>query len=608
MRIFVTQLKNIRSQHKQTQTTHSGVFSYDLSVFFYSFLLQIERIINSIYYCAPCSVAVKIRNRDEHEFTMQHINSVKHDEFLKKLSEMYIKSDSIKIHNTATSVENNIHNTQRSNCKTNFNAKLTDISNLKIETLDCPEPETISYAKRNKNCDQQVDNDGDKNITDNLNKHGENNYHEMEKKFNKATKSKLSTFKEISRNKNLEDKIMEKYAIKNSEGHTQMHIAPKKLLSSDESINSNNTDNVAAKIHFCDICSKDIPYHSRKGIAIHKSSDEHKKALDRHVEFLTTYQLVPVGFHLSEGQKHRSSSNRNRLWYCIVCCIEVRNPKTHVREFSHISMYDKLLSTNMLIKLRYNLFLCKFCDCFVRKNEELHHISVDAKHLVAKRFPSLSEFVKYSTVNDQETFNLDNFYVYSSSHTSVEMLNSPQHSKNEIQNQIDIKNSFSDLRSRLQSENDIPEIDKPISFFCSICNVNIANNEFNIKQHLTGNTHMQKAELLEIGNKRENASSVNNGLKNLDNNTSHGIGNKHQQNPKDLKKTNYVEAKNQPSTLTVPNIEVLPHSSKTQRKNLMKGMTKHNCTICNVQVPNTAYNITIHENGNPHKKKLKLKK
>lgn len=576
-------------------------------------LLQIERTINSIYYCAPCSVAVKHCNREEHENTTQHINSVKHDVLLKQLSDMYIASDHNKIDPTETSAENNKHDRQHSNSKTDLNAIVTDISNLKTGTRDCPVLEIISCAKTNKlsssqennqNCDQQTDNGDNKNITDSLNNPGENQYQDMKKNENndndKVTESKDHMFKLVRINENVEGKGVERIKIKNSKGNTQMDLASKKLQNNDKALDESVNSNAVAKIHFCDICDEDIPYNSRKCIATHKSSDDHKKALDKHVEFLTTYQLVPVGSQ--KGQKFTSSTKRSKFWYCLVCCFEVKHPKPHVRESSHMMMYVKLLSVNLLIKLRYELFLCKYCDCFVKKGEELKHVSADAKHLVTKRFPVLTGFVTSSTAigNNHELTQLDNLHDYSSSRTSVEALNSRQHSNNEVESKIDTKNTFSDLRPRLLSENDIEESEKPSHCFCTVCKAHIANNDFNIRQHMTGNTHMQKAKLLDIevdSKEREYVSSVHNIPINLDN-SSHEIGNKREVKCKDSE--GWMEVKNQQHTRNITDV-IGPHNNKPVKQNL----DLHFCKICNVPVPNTPFNIDTHDNGNPHKRNLK---
>lgn len=553
-------------------------------------LLQVEPTINSVYYCTSCSVAVKQSNRDEHELTTQHINSVKHDELLKQLSEIYIESDNDKIDNTATPADNNIHNSQHSDSKNVLNAIETDNSNLNTNNADS-ELETISNAKtkkltinQNKNCDQEIDNDSKKYITDDLNNHIENIYN-TEKNDNKIIDLEVCPFQQTLYNENVKEETMEIIEVKNTEEHTQMH-APIKLLNSEIAIDeseSSNADELPAKIHFCDICSIDIPYYSRKCIATHKSSNEHKKTLDKHIEFLTTYQLVV----LPRKQKHRS-----KLWHCLVCYLEVTNPKTHVREASHISKYEKLLTTNLFIKLRHEIFLCQLCDCFVKKSEELKHITTDAKHLLTKRLPALT-----GNINSHQSFYLDNFNDYSSSHTSVEALNSP-HTKNEVKNPIYDKNTFSELRSRFLSENDVPERNKPGSIFCTFCKVDIANNEFNIKQHVTGNTHMQNVKFKVI----EAGSRVHNVPIHLDNNTSHEI----QQKRNKLVKKNYVEApsQSQQNIHTISNIKDLPYYSKSHEQHLIKKMETYTCKICQVSVPNGPYNIQIHEAGNQHKKKL----
>lgn len=534
-------------------------------------LSQIEQTINSVYYCASCSIAVKLCNRDEHELSAQHIKSLKNDELLKQLSNMYIESYNEKIPNTATSVENNIHDNQYSNCKTDLNATAIDISHLKINTHSGAKILKSNFNQaKNKHSDRQIDSD-------------ENKYGSMEKNYNKETESKVHMFKHARNKKNVADKSVEKIKVKNSEGQTNdvENVAVSKGVNS-------KADDVLTKTHFCDICNIDIPYHSRKCIGTHKSSNEHKEALDKYVEFLTTYQLVPVGVQksISREQKHTSGSNRSKRWFCLVCCIKVTTPKSHVRESCHILLYDKLLSTNQLIKLRYELFLCKICNRFVKKGEELQHVKVDAKHLVTKQFPTLAGFVKYSTENgnDHPSLNLETLCDYSSSHASVESLNSPQHSKNEVLNQINTKNAFSDLRTRLLSENDIPGIDKPPFYFCTICKVNIANNDFNIKQHMTGNTHIQKAELLETY---------------ASNNLHHGTSSYKQT-------TNHEQ-----NTRILFEEEVLPNS-KSHTQNVIEiieksavqtpiGTIEYICEICNVKVPNNAYNINVHNNGKPHK-------
>lgn len=535
-------------------------------------LLQVERSINSIYYCAPCSVAVKLCNRDEHENTVQHIKSVKHDELLKQLSDMYKESDNDKIDKTATSVPKNISDSQHSSSKTDLNATVC------------------------------------KNVNNNLNNLDENKYHDMEKNDDIVTESRDHMFKRVTMTENVEDKSAKRTEVNNSEGNTQMQLAPTKLQNNDgavdESVNSNAV-NRAAKTHFCDICNQNIPYHSRKCIATHKSSDEHKKAVDNHIEFLTTYQLVPVGLlkRHSKGQKHTPGRNKSKLWYCLVCCFEVTNPKPHVRETNHIMMYDKLLSTNLLIKLRYELFLCKFCDCLVRKGEELQHISSDANHLVTKRFPTLTGFIEYTTASSHESLQLDNIQDYSSSHTSLEALNSPRHTKNEIESKIDVKNTFSDLKPRLLSESDINDSEKSPLYFCTFCKVDIENNDFNIKQHVAGNTHMQNAKLLDIEEKskeREYASSVHNIPSDLDNRTSHEVGNKHV-----LKYTSgdrWIEVKSQPHTRTISDNNFFSHNAKSFQQN----MDQYFCRICRVQVPNNPHNIESHDNGKLHNKNFKL--
>ncbi|XP_026325533.1 uncharacterized protein LOC113234438 [Hyposmocoma kahamanoa] len=111
---------------------------------------QVERTINSIYYCASCSIAVKRCNRDEHELSTQHMNCVKNDELLKQLSDiMYIESDNDKM-------GKNIHDSQHLNCKTDLNATMTDISNSKINTLDCPKLETVFTVEPLNTADREL--------------------------------------------------------------------------------------------------------------------------------------------------------------------------------------------------------------------------------------------------------------------------------------------------------------------------------------------------------------------------------------------------------------------------------------------------------------------
>lgn len=172
-----------------------------------------------MYYCESCSVAVKCSNREEHELSSQHIDSVKNDKLLKQLHDLYVNIDGEEYDNTATSVKN-----IKTNSETVLNVTDADISNLTFNDYNQVGPKPITYAdavttfgsksdinvENHRSFDQKTDKDGNKNIINNVE--------------NKNDDTNVNTYGDIIMARKRKENRNSKHIVINREGRTMHYL------------------------------------------------------------------------------------------------------------------------------------------------------------------------------------------------------------------------------------------------------------------------------------------------------------------------------------------------------------------------------------------------
>lgn len=238
---------------------------------------------------------MKLSNRYEHELTSQHVDSVRKDELLKQLHDLYVNSDDKECDNTATSIKNTKNDSQ-----TSVNVTGSDISNLTINNQHSSKLQTKSYAdatfasksvdvndENYRNVDKKTDKDGNENITNNIeNKNGD--------KYLKADKRDVIITKQ---------KHNVKLGVVNCEGRTVHYLIYRndvleiEALSGAKAIvppdNYHGFSGSKGNIH-CKVCRKMVTDKD-----LHKYQEEHLINIQRPIEDENFYRQVSLYQFLS---------------------------------------------------------------------------------------------------------------------------------------------------------------------------------------------------------------------------------------------------------------------------------------------------------------------
>ncbi|XP_034838838.2 putative histone-lysine N-methyltransferase 1 [Maniola hyperantus] len=162
------------------------------------------------------------------------------------------------------------------------------------------------------------------------------------------------------------------------------------------------------------------------------------KACNEYISTLSHAQHYATTKHVfnSKSKYHYLMTEIENELFCIVCDVKVTNVvkdvKKHVYEMAHIKKYNQILAENKIKQLK-DIFYCDPCDEVILFRRELIHIK--EKSHQAKCFSD-----GYSVSEDEE----------------------------------------------IEKENYKMPID---CFHCDVCNVNVANYERNIQEHMNGKKH-----------------------------------------------------------------------------------------------------------------------